>query len=219
VPSCRSLYGPPPSVYRLLQLTVGPLVRLLWRLRVVGGERLPTGPVVLAANHESVLDPLVLGAAFRRPLRFLAKEELWRSRLLGRLLDACGAIRVARGRGDREAVGAGVRALQAGDVVAVFPQGTALPHRIRPWLRGAARLALTTGAPVLPVAIVNSERAIRPHRLKIGFPRIIVLVGEPIEITPGKPTVAAARELTQRIEAAVEALRAPYPPPGHTWLD
>jgi 1-acyl-sn-glycerol-3-phosphate acyltransferase len=217
--SCRSLYRPAALVYRLLQLTVGPLVRLLWRLRVVGGERLPAGPVVLAANHESVLDPLVVGAAFERPLRFLAKEELWRSRLLGRLLDACGAIRVARGRGDREAVAAGVRALEARDVVAVFPQGTALPHRSRPWLRGAARLALTTGAPVLPVAIVNSERAIRPHRLKIGFPRIIVLVGEPIEVTRGKATVVAARELTERVEEAVEALRAPYPPPAHAWLD
>lgn len=206
-------------MYRLLQLTVGPLVRLLWRLRVEGAERLPAGPVVLAANHESVLDPLVLGAAFRRQLHFLAKEELWRSRLLGRLLDACGTIRVGRGRGDREAVAAGVRALAAGHVVVVFPQGTALPHRSRPWLRGAARLALAAGAPVLPVAIVNSERAIRPHRLRIGFPRILVVVGEPIAVAPEKATVAAARGLTERIEAAVEELRSPYPRPAHAWID
>jgi 1-acyl-sn-glycerol-3-phosphate acyltransferase len=206
-------------VYRLLQLTVGPLVRLLWRLQVVGAERLPPGRVIVAANHESVLDPLVLGAAFRRQLHFLAKEELWRSRLLGRLLDACGAIPVARGRGDREAVAAGIRALAHGYAVAVFPQGTALPRRSRPWLRGAARLALATGAPVLPVAIVNSEQAIRPHRLRIGFPRILVLVGEPIAVAPGKATVASARELTQGIEAAVEALRAPYGEPAHVWID
>jgi 1-acyl-sn-glycerol-3-phosphate acyltransferase len=206
-------------VYRLLQLTVGPLVRVLWRLRVVGAERLPPGQVVVAANHESVLDPLVLGSAFRRQLHFLAKEELWRSRLLGRLLDACGAIPVARGRGDRDAVAAGVRALAAGHAVAVFPQGTALPHRSRPWLRGAARLAIATAAPVLPVAIVNSERAIRPHRVRIGFPRILVLVGEPIAVAPGKATVASARELTQRVEAAVEALRAPHGEPAHTWID
>ena len=114
-------------MYRLLQLTVGPLVRLVWRLRVVGAERLPAGAVVVAANHESVLDPLIVGAALPRHLHFLAKEELWRSRLVGRLLDACGAVSVARGRGDREAVAAVVRVLAAGHAVAVFPQGTA-PH-------------------------------------------------------------------------------------------
>ena len=79
-------------MYRLLQLTVGPLVRLVWRLRVEGAERLPAGGVVVAANHESVLDPLILGAALPRHLHFLAKEELWRSGLVGRLLDACGAV-------------------------------------------------------------------------------------------------------------------------------
>jgi 1-acyl-sn-glycerol-3-phosphate acyltransferase len=86
-------------------------------------------------------------------------------------------------------------------------------------LRGAARLALATGAPLLPVAIVNSERAIRPHRVRVGFPRILVLVGEPIAVAPGKATVAAARELTHRLEGAVEALRAPYGEAAHVWID
>jgi 1-acyl-sn-glycerol-3-phosphate acyltransferase len=206
-------------MYRFLQLSVGTLMRLVWRLRVDGADRMPAGGVVLVANHESVLDPLFLGAAFRRQLHFLTKEELWRSRLVGRILDICGAIKVARGRGDRDAVSAGVRTLAAGHVVAVFPQGTALPYRSRPWLRGAARLALATGAPLLPIAIVNSERALRPRRVKLGFPRVLVLVGQPIEVEPGKATVAAARELTARVEAAVEELRAPYGPPAHAWFD
>ena len=206
-------------LYRFLQLTVGPAVRLLWRMRVEGAEHMPDGAVVLVSNHESVLDPFILGAAFPRRLRFLAKDELWRSRLVGRVLDLCGMIRVARGRGDRGAVAAGAQALAAGDVVAVFPQGTALPYRSRPWLRGAARLALTTGAPALPVAIVNSERAIRPRKLKLGFPRVLVLVGNPIAVELGKPTVAAARELTERFEAAVDELRAPYGEPAHVWFD
>jgi 1-acyl-sn-glycerol-3-phosphate acyltransferase len=206
-------------LYRFLQLTVGTAVRLLWRLRVEGAERMPEGGVVLVSNHESVLDPLILGAAFRRQLRFLAKEELWQSRLVGRILETCGTIRVARGRGDRGAVAAGALALAAGDVVAVFPQGTALPYRSRPWLRGAARLALTTGTPVLPVAIVNSERAIRPGKLKIGFPRVLVFVGQPLEVDRGRPTVAVARDLTARFEAAVDELRAPYGEPAHAWYD
>ena len=84
-------------MYRFLQLSVGTLLRLVWRLRVDGADRMPAGGVVLVANHESVLDPLFLGAAFRRQLHFLTKEELWRIRLVGRILDLCGAIR-ARGR-------------------------------------------------------------------------------------------------------------------------
>jgi hypothetical protein len=69
------------------------------------------------------------------------------------------------------------------------------------------------------VAIVNSERAIRPRKLKIGFPRVLVLVGQPLEVDRSKPTVAVARDLTARLEAAVDELRAPYGPPEHAWID
>jgi 1-acyl-sn-glycerol-3-phosphate acyltransferase len=84
-------------------------------------------------------------------------------------------------------------------------------------MRGAARLALATGAPIIPVAIIGSERALRPGRFKIGLPRIRVLVGEPIEVPPAKPSIAAAREVTALIERSVEELRAPYGPPAHAW--
>lgn len=200
--------------YRAAQLTVGQLVRLVWRLDVRGAERLPEGPAVVAANHESLLDPFFLAAAFRRPLRYLAKDELFVGPLAP-LLRSLGAIRVARGRGDRAAVAAGVEALRAGHAVAVFPQGSVLAHRERPWLRGAARLALTVGAPILPVCLVGSERALRPVRLRVGFPSVKVLVGEPIRVEAGPVTIAGAKCLTERVRSAVEELRAPYGPPAH----
>ena len=97
----------------------------------------------------------------------------------------------------------------------LFPQGTTIPHGERPWLRGAARLARATGAPILPVAIVDSEKALRPVRLKVGFASVKVLVGEPIAVERGPSTIAEAKALTARARDAVDALRAPYPPPAH----
>lgn len=191
--------------YRVAQLTLCPLARVVWRLDVRGAEHMPRGPVIVAANHESLLDPLFLGAAFRRPIHFLAKEELFR-RPFGTLLRSLGAIPVERGRGDREAVAAGVRALGAGAAVGVFPQGTVIGAGERPWLRGAARLALLTGAPILPVCLVDTEKALRPAARTVGFPRVGALVGEPIAVAPGATTVAAARALTLRVRSAVEAL-------------
>ena len=95
----------------------------------------------MVANHDSLADPFVLGAALDRPLRFLSKQELWSNRLVGGLMDALRAIPVARARGDVGAVAATARALEAGDLVAIFPQGTTIGPADRPWQRGAARLA------------------------------------------------------------------------------
>jgi 1-acyl-sn-glycerol-3-phosphate acyltransferase len=100
----------------------------------------------------------------------------------------------------------------------MFPQGTCLPYRRRPWMRGAARLALSTGTTIVPVCIVGSERALRPGKFKLGLPRIRVIVGEPIHVEQRRPTVAAAKELTTRIEQAIEEARAPYGPPEHAWF-
>jgi 1-acyl-sn-glycerol-3-phosphate acyltransferase len=85
--------------------------------------------------------------------------------------------------------------------VALFPEGTVKGGT---WTRGAARLALRTGAPLVPVRIVGTKRALT--RGRIGFPRIRIVVGEPIEVEPAKPTVAGARELTDVLEAAVRTL-------------
>ena len=183
------------------------LARLLYRVQIVrpvyAGAPLPedTGPLIVAANHESVLDPLLLALAWRRPLRFLAKQELWRFRLGASLMDALGGVPVRRGREGHVAVGKAAALLAAGEAVAIFPQGTV---RGGTWTRGAARLALESGAPLVPVRIIGSARAL--SRGRIGFPRITLVVGAPIPVERAKPTVAAARELTQRLQDAVSSL-------------
>lgn len=192
-------------LYRIVRAVVGPLLRVGWRLELEGGDRLPPGPVIVVANHDSLADPFFLGAALDRPLRFLAKRELWSNRVAGRLLDALGGIPVERRRGDVAAVATLARALEDGAAVAIFPQGTVLGADDRPWQRGAARLALTTGAPLVPVAIVGAERALRPGTRLPRLARVRVVVGEPIAVEPMPPTIPAARDLTARIRDAIEA--------------
>jgi 1-acyl-sn-glycerol-3-phosphate acyltransferase len=184
------------------------LARLLYRVEIVGpvypGPTVPgyTGPVVVAANHESVLDPPLLAAAWPWPLRFLAKEELWRHAPVARLMDALGGVPVRRGREGYVTIEAAVDLLRAGESVAVFPQGTV---RGGAWSRGAARLALTVGAPLVPVRIIGSARAL--SRGRVGFPRIRIVVCDPILVDARRPTVAAARELTRELQRRVDAAR------------
>lgn len=192
-----------PPTYAQVRRFFGDLVHAIYRLEVVGADRLPvTGPMVVAPNHESVLDGIVLGAAISRELRFLAKAELWRSRLLAWVLDGLGAIRIERGRGDQFALMRVRQSLDAGQAVAIFPQGAI--HGDRPWHRGAARMALVTGAPLVPVRLVGTARALSLGR--VSFPRLRVIVGEPIEVARATEDPVAATELTERLRIAVESL-------------
>ena len=195
------------TLYRAVRAVVRPVLRLAWRLQVENGRCLPErGPAIVVANHDSLADPFVLGAALARPLRFFSKQELWSNRLVGRAMDALGGIPVARARGDGGAVADAARALAAGDVVGFFPQGTTLGPADRPWQRGAARLALTTGAPLVPVAIVGAADGLRPGTWLPRLARVRVVVGEPIRVEPGQPTIPATRALTTRLREAVEEL-------------
>jgi 1-acyl-sn-glycerol-3-phosphate acyltransferase len=175
------------------------LARVLYRVEIAG--RVPPGPCVVAANHESLLDPLLLALASRQPLHFLAKVELWRYRPGAWLMDALGGIPIRRDRRDLVSVARAEELVRAGESVALFPQGTV---RGGAWTRGAARLALATGAPLVPVRIVGSGRAL--SRRRVGFPRIRVVVGEPIAVDRARPTVAAARALTAELERRVRTL-------------
>jgi 1-acyl-sn-glycerol-3-phosphate acyltransferase len=208
-----------PPLYTLFELTgFRWWFRRLYRVQIRGAERIPqTGPAILVANHESLLDPWILGLATPRPIRYMAKAELWKYPALGTTRKALGTFPVSRG--DRAAVGVAAELLEQAQLLGMFPQGTCLPIRARPWHRGAAKLAIASGAPVVPVAIINSEKALRPAKPKLGLPKIYVLVGEPIAVEAGRVTVAAAKQVTARIEAAIEKMRQPYGPPAHAWYD
>ena len=147
------------QTYAKVRRIFGGVVRAVYRLQVIGAERLPaTGPAIVASNHESWLDGIILGAALPRDLRFVAKAELWRSRLLAWMLDGLGAIPLERGRGDYLAAARVLQALEAGQAVVIFPQGAVRGDRV--WKLGAAHAALVTGAPLAPVRLaVDALRA------------------------------------------------------------
>ncbi|MEP6936390.1 MAG: lysophospholipid acyltransferase family protein [Nitrospirota bacterium] len=195
--------APSARTYEKVRRVFSGLVRAIYRIEVIGADRLPvTGPVVVAPNHDSVLDPIVLGAAVQRELCFVAKAELWRSRLLAWMLDGLGAIPIERSRSDYLAAARVLQALTAGQAVVIFPQGTVRSDRA--WKRGAAHAALMTGAPLVPVRLVGTAQAL--SRGRIGFPRLRVIIGEPIEVARDAEEPAAATELTERLRLAVAAL-------------
>lgn len=189
--------------YEAYRRTLTPVVRAAYRLEVRGLDRVPaTGSLVVVGNHESILDPFVVAAAIPRTIRFLGKSELWRVPLLPRWLASVEAIPVERGKSDVAAISAAIEALEAGEVVGLFPEGGVM--REGPWLRGAARMALATGSPILPVRLLETRRALGRHGF--GFPRLAALIGDPIGVTLTTPTPELARELTDRVQDAVEAL-------------
>ncbi len=173
-----------------------PLARKLYRVELRGTEHIPaTGGVILVANHESLFDPWLLALATPRPVRYMAKSELWRYAPVGRALEAFGAFPVERGAGDATAISNAAELLHRGEVLGIFPQGTSKQLERRPYHRGAARLALATGAPIVPVRLIGTRGFPRP-----GRPPAQVIVGEPIHVEPAKPTLVAAKQLTQRVE-------------------
>ena len=158
--------------------------------------------MIVAANHESLLDPPLLTLVTRRPLHFLAKVELWRYRPGAWLMDALGGIPIRRDRRDLLSVGRAEELLRAGESVAIFPQGNIQGGA---WTRGAARLALATGTPLVPVTIIGTRQALSTGRIR--FPKIRLVVGEPIPVEQAKPTLAAARALTAELVRRVDAAR------------
>mgnify|MGYP001238769342 FL=1 len=202
---------PRPSLtYRLVSgILVFPLFRLLFRGSTCGNERVPMqGPLVVVANHGSHLDPPLLGHALGRPVAFMAKAELFRIPLLGPLIRACGAYPVKRGASDREAIRTATARLQEGWAIGVFLDGTRQPDgRVNHPMPGAALLSARSGAPLLPVAILNSHRALGTGQ---SWPRLVPVqlrIGEPIPapISRRKPDLEAATiELQQRINALLD---------------
>jgi 1-acyl-sn-glycerol-3-phosphate acyltransferase len=189
--------------YEAYRRSLTPVVRALYRLEVRGLEHVPAdGPLVVVGNHESILDPFIVAAAISRPIRYLAKSELWSVPGLPWWLASVEAIPVERGKSDIAAIASAIAALEEGEVVGLFPEGGVM--REGPWLRGAARMALATGAPILPVRLLETRRALGSR--SFGFPRLAALIGEPIAVPCTTPTPERARELTDQVQATVEAL-------------
>ena len=210
------------SAYRTVARVVRPFLRAVTRRDWRGAEHLPAGGgYILVVNHVTNLDPLTFAHfVYDNGLvpKVLAKESLFRVPVVGRALRATGQIPVARGTVTAgSSLAAAARALADGEVVAIFPEGT-LTRDPDLWpmvgKTGAARLALTTGAPVIPVAQWGAHRVLgRYSKVLKPFPRKVVTVvaGPPVDLSDlvtggATPDAAALREATTRIMAAITAM-------------
>jgi 1-acyl-sn-glycerol-3-phosphate acyltransferase len=201
----RALAGGVNSLlYWPLRAVLLPFFLVYFRMRRIGREHLPRrGPLLFASNHRSFLDPFVIGMLVRRPVYYMAKRELFERRWLAWLLSGLGAFPVDRGAGDAAAMDTARAILARGDCVVVFPEGT----RVRPGplgrpRRGVGRLALETGVPVAPVAVIGTEDVRRGWRIR---PRKVrIRAGAPLCFpTTGRSSPALAAAVTERIWTCV----------------
>ena len=190
------------------------------RFDIEGVERLPdNGSAIVVGNHRSYFDPLAMGLLFSkkgRPVRFLGKKEVFDAPVVGQMAKAMGGIRVERGTGSDEPLAEAALALEAGEMVAIMPQGTIPrgPAFFDPELKGrwgAAKLAGMTGAPVIPVGLWGTERVWpRSERLPrmlnvLNPPLVTIRVGQPVQGLTGDDPDAD----TEKIMAAISELLPP----------
>src|SRR4051794_7654160 len=201
----RSLQrGVNPFVYWTLRAILVPAFLVYFRMQRIGREHLPKrGPLLLASNHRSFLDPFVIGMLVRRPVYYMAKRELFERRWQAWILNALGAFPVDRGQGDSAAIDTARAILERGDCVVLFPEGTRVRSGAlaRP-RRGVGRLALETGVPVAPVAVIGTEDVRRGWRIR---PRKVrVRVGRPLNFpTAGSSSRSLAEGVTDRVWSCV----------------
>lgn len=201
------------ATYVLGRSLIAPLARAVYRPHVEGRDNVPrTGPVIFASNHLSFIDSIAIPVAAPRPVHFMAKSayfEKWASR---QFFTAIGAIPVERGAGQKalDALDQQRALLEDGRAVALYPEGTrSLDGRLYKGRTGVAFLALQTGAPVVPVGLIGTDK-VMPVGAKIPTTkeRITVRFGAPLDLSSHGPASSgrARRAATDEIMAAIHAL-------------
>jgi 1-acyl-sn-glycerol-3-phosphate acyltransferase len=186
------------------------LAKVFFRFRVIHRDRCPaTGPVILAMNHESYLDPPLAGIASGREVYFLARKTLLDVPVLGWVLPRLNVVPVDQEGTDRSALKALIRILKAGNGTVVFPEGArTLDGHLQPALPGLGFVIAKTLAPVLPMRIFGAHEAMPRGGGRLRLRRITIVVGEPIQFTPAD-LEPRGKELYQRLsERVMESIAA-----------
>lgn len=204
--------------YQVSRVLAGPFLHLLWRPEIIGGEHIPrTGGAIIASNHLSIVDSIFLPLMLDRPLTFAAKSEYFTGkrpsqRFAGLYLRATKQLAVDRegARAAQDMLDAALKLLTAGELFGIYPEGTRSPDgRLYRGRTGVGWLALASGVPVIPVAMVGTDRVLPPGHTVPGLHKVSVRIGEPLTFdgAGGKGSGAQARRaVTDEVMTAIQAL-------------
>ncbi len=196
-------------LYTFLRWLAIPFFGGLYRCRVRGAENLPqTGPVMVIMTHKAFWDPVIAGMIFDRPLRFMAKKELFVNSAAAKFISSLGAFPIDRGAGDRAALTGALDMLKRGEMLLMFPEGHRQRyHGVGDFLPGVGMIALRSGAPVIPLALDGTQDMLRDG--KLGLPALRGLVGPPIDLSDITTRNSKAyQEAARRMHEAVAELYA-----------
>nr|WP_308169505.1 lysophospholipid acyltransferase family protein [Acrocarpospora catenulata] len=196
--------------YTVAKFLSTPAVHVLWRARIDGRQHVPAqGPAILASNHLSVLDSFFLPALLPRRVTFVAKNEYFTSGnpITKMIMQGNLAIDRDSATAAQDMLDAAAGVLKAGELFGIYPEGTRSPDgRLYKGKIGVAWLALTTGAPVLPVAMIGTEKVLPPGSSLPRLHRIAVRIGEPLAFTGDPGRARDRRQVTDEVMAAIQRL-------------
>ncbi len=177
------------------------LARVLWRTNAVGAQNVPrSGPLIIACNHISFLDPPVMGSFAPRQISYMAKKELFEIPVFGAAIRAVGAYPVDREGSAAAAIKRSVEVLRRGGCIGIFPEGGRNKDGVKEARQGVALLASLGKAPVVPAAIIGSEHANRLGKIKVAFGPAIALPQD------RKATREDLAKFTDEVMSAIRAL-------------
>lgn len=199
-------------IYTTIKRTAEPWVIKAFNLHAVGVEHVPLeGGAVLASNHASYFDPVFLGAVLPRPVRYMAKSDLFRHPLLRAFFTRAGQVKIDRvSGGNQAAVNTCVRLVEQDRIVGVFPEGTrSMDGKLRPGRTGVARVALRTGAPIIPAALTSHEVLPKFARFPNLDKPLVIAVGEPLRfegMAEAATDRATCRKVTDEVMSEIARL-------------
>ena len=189
------------NLYAFAKFAISNVGWVLWRLRAIGRENVPmNGPLIIACNHISNLDPPLLGSMCPRQIHYMAKKELFEMPILGPLITAVGAYPVDREGSAAAAIRRSVEVLRAGGCIGIFPEGGRNVAGDKEVKTGVALLASLAKAPVVPACIIGSGNANRLTQIKVAF-------GKPMALPADrKATREDLAKFTDDVMSAIHAL-------------
>lgn len=190
--------------YFIVRNLVTGFCRLWCRMKVEGRENIPAdGIFILAPTHRSILDTPISSGVTRRRMRFMGADKWWSNKWFGKLLSMLGGFPVTRGSADREALRRCIALLEGGEPLVLFPEGERKSGPIvQPLFEGATYIAAKTNAPIIPVGIGGSEKAMPKGARFIRPKKLHVIVGAPITV----PTVGTPKEQREAMKVTTGEL-------------